>query len=129
MKQWDIVDYHGTHVMLLKHLENTPESVWEVYPLYHFDAETQIIKESELKPVTAEYKIPVSWQCCGTITVEASSMAEAIRIFDRDIDEYPLPKDEDYVEDSFIRETFSSLEEDKEIYASYMLPPDICKDI
>lgn len=33
MEQWDIVDYHGTHVMLLKNLENTPEPVWEVYPV------------------------------------------------------------------------------------------------
>lgn len=129
MEQWDIVDYHGTHVMLLKNLENTPEPVWEVYPIYYLKAATQIVKESELKPVTAEYKIPVSWQCCGTITVEATSMAEAIQIFDRDIDEYPLPTDEDYIGDSFMRETFSSPEEEKERYALYILPRHAYKNI
>lgn len=129
MEQWDIVDYHGTHVMLLKNLKNTPEPVWEVYPVYDLKAKTQIVKESELRPVTAEYKIPVSWQCYGTITVEATSMAEAIQIFDRDIDEYPLPTDENYVDDSFMRETFSSPEEEKEIYALYILPRHAYKNV
>lgn len=129
MEQWDIVNYRGTPVMLLKHLENTPESVWKVYPIYHLEATTQIVKESELKPVAAEYKIPVLWQYYGTVTVEATSMAEAIHTFDRDIDEYPLPTDGDYMDDSFMRETFSSLDEEKEMYASYMLPPHIYKNI
>lgn len=129
MEQWDIVDYHGTHVMLLKNLENTPEPVWEVYPVYHLKAETQIVKESELKPVAAEYRIPVSWQCCGIIDVEATSMAEAIRIFDRDADEYSLPTDSNYVDASFMRETYGSPEETQKIYALYMLPRHACKDV
>lgn len=129
MEPWDIVDYQGTHVVLLKNLEDMPEPVWKVYPLYHLKATPQIVKESELKPVTAEYKIPVFWQCCGTITVEATSMTEAIHIFDRDIDTYTLPEDSYYVDDSFMRETFSSPDEEKEIYALYTLPRHAYKNI
>lgn len=43
------------------------------------------------------YKIPVVWQCFGTMYVEAESLKEAER---KAIEEEPLPTDWEYVDDS-----------------------------
>ena len=58
----------------------------------------------------------------GTITVEATSIQEAIDIFDQEADEYALPTDSDYIDGSFSREKYSSPEEAKECYARRLLP-------
>ena len=39
-----------------------------------------------------EYKIPVSWEECGFVKIEADSLQQAIEIFDRQSDDIPLPE-------------------------------------
>lgn len=127
MEQWDIANYRGTQVVLLEKIENS--SLWKVYPAYHTKAKIHVVKEAELSPTTAEYQIPVTWECYGTVTVSANSMQEAIRIFDRDKDDYPLPDDSGYVDDSFIRESYSSLDEEKRVYALRQLPFELLRQM
>ena len=50
------------------------------------------------------YSIPVTWEMYGTVEIEASSLQEAVEIFDRQIDDIPLPLEKDYVDASFRRE-------------------------
>lgn len=60
------------------------------------------------------FKIPVSWQVCGEIEIEAETLEEAIEIFDKNEDEgfgYSLPTDNDYVEGSFERESVDFIQE------------------
>ena len=53
---------------------------------------------------TKKFKIPVSFECYGFITIEANSIDEAIAIFDATSDEIGLPLDWDYIDGSFHRE-------------------------
>ena len=46
-------------------------------------------------------KLPVTWEVCGFVEVEAKSIEEAIEIFERDIDHIPLPENCEYVDGSF----------------------------
>lgn len=46
-------------------------------------------------------KLPVTWECCGVIEVEADSIENAIEYFDYHSDELPLPDDFEYVDASF----------------------------
>ena len=41
----------------------------------------------------------------GHIEIEAHSIEEALKEFDRDIDEYDLPSESIYITDSFTRES------------------------
>jgi hypothetical protein len=47
------------------------------------------------------YQIPVVWEMSGLVEVEAESLEEAIGIFWKNQDNYDLPKDQDYINDSF----------------------------
>lgn len=127
MERWDIVDYQGTQVILLEKMEES--SLWKVYPTNHMKDEIQIVKETELSPTIAEYQIPVTWECYGTVTVTADSIKEAIRIFDREKDEYPLPDDSGYVDDSLMRESYGSLDAEKGVYAFRQLPFEVLSQI
>ena len=122
MEQWDIVEYQGKKVILLEKDQDSPSPIWKLCPLYTCRGNVQIFPEAELTPTIAEYEIPVSWGCFGIITVKAASMQEAISIFDQEAEEYPLPTDSDYIDGSFTREQYSSLEEAKECYAMRLLP-------
>lgn len=122
MEQWDIVDYQGKKVLLLEKMDASPSSMWKLCPLYTSRGNVQIVSESELTPTIAEYEIPVSWGCFGIVTIEATSMQEAINTFDREAEEYPLPAESDYITESFTREHYSSPEETKECYAMRLLP-------
>lgn len=51
------------------------------------------------------FRIPVYWQMAGHIEIEAHSIEEALKEFDRDIDEYDLPSESIYITDSFTRES------------------------
>jgi len=51
----------------------------------------------------AKYKIPVEWSMCGMVEIEASSLEEAINIFDETQDDIPLPDESDYIDGSFQR--------------------------
>lgn len=46
-------------------------------------------------------KLPVTWEVCGIIEVEANSIEEAIDYFDENCDHIKLPKDFEYVDGSF----------------------------
>lgn len=49
-----------------------------------------------------KFKIPVEWAACGVVEIEASSLEEAVQIFDDTIDDIPLPE-AFYVDGSFFR--------------------------
>ena len=46
-------------------------------------------------------KLPVSWEVCGFVEVEADSIDDAMDIFQETSDHIPLPTDADYVDGSF----------------------------
>ena len=58
----------------------------------------RIRKEKHMKK---KIKLPVTWEVCGFVEVEAKSIEEAIEIFERDIDHIPLPENCEYVDGSF----------------------------
>ena len=47
------------------------------------------------------YKIPVTWEVYATVEVEATSLGEAVVIFEETKEDIPLPTDPEYVDDSF----------------------------
>lgn len=49
----------------------------------------------------AKIKLPVSWEVCGFVEVEADSIEEAMEYFERNTDNIPLPDDGEYVDGSF----------------------------
>ena len=55
-------------------------------------------------------KLPVTWQMCGTVEVEAESIKEAIEDFNAD--DHAIPLDDSYVDSSF-ELTFNDEEEIK----------------
>lgn len=56
------------------------------------------------------WKIPVTWEVCGEVDIEANSLEEAVEIFKEKMDEMPLPSESYYVDGSF-RLTSENLEE------------------
>lgn len=55
----------------------------------------------------AKYIIPVTWEVYSTISIEADSIEEAIKIFDEKEnsgDPHKLPTHSDYVDETFRRE-------------------------
>lgn len=46
------------------------------------------------------FRLPVTWEVCGFVNVEAESLEEAVQDFNENIDEYELP-DSEYVDGSF----------------------------
>jgi hypothetical protein len=48
-----------------------------------------------------EYKIPVEWSVYGTIEVKAKSVEEAVKKAEEEKDDYPLPTENHYIEDTF----------------------------
>ena len=49
------------------------------------------------------FKIPVTWEVCGVIEIDAQSIEDAINIFDQQSDDIPLPEG-NYIDGSFVRE-------------------------
>lgn len=47
------------------------------------------------------WKIPVTWESYGVVEVEGNSPEEALENFKKHIDEYELPEQQHYVDDSF----------------------------
>ena len=43
------------------------------------------------------YKVPVTWEVCGIIEVEAESYEEAFKIAQDEDEEIPIPTDSEYV--------------------------------
>lgn len=54
------------------------------------------------------FKLPVEWSVFGTIEIEAESLEDALKIFCKTENETGLPKESDYIEDSFQLSTESS---------------------
>ena len=46
-------------------------------------------------------KLPVTWEAFGFVEVEANSIEEAIEYFKKNSDYISLPKESEYVDDSF----------------------------
>ena len=46
-------------------------------------------------------KLPVTWEVCGMIEIEADSIEDAVAKFDKDIDYIGLPPNGEYVDGSF----------------------------
>ncbi len=53
--------------------------------------------------------IPVTWEVCDIIEIEAESLEEAIKIFDETEDEISLPTEPDYIDGSFKREDLDTI--------------------
>ena len=48
-----------------------------------------------------EWTIPVCWEMCGTVTVQANTLAEAMEIARDDDGNLPLPTDANYFDGSW----------------------------
>ena len=46
------------------------------------------------------FRLPVTWDVCGFVNVEAESLEEAVQDFNENVDKYELPEPE-YVDGSF----------------------------
>lgn len=58
------------------------------------------------------WKVPVTWEVCGEVDIEANSLEEAVEIFKEKSDEISLPEQSFYVDDSF-KLTTDNIEEIK----------------
>lgn len=58
------------------------------------------------------WKVPITWEVCGEVDIEANSLEEAVEIFKEKSDEISLPEQSFYVDDSF-KLTTDNIEEIK----------------
>lgn len=65
-----------------------------------------------------KYMIPVTFEMCGMIAIEADSAEEAIELAQEHIDELPLPSHKEYVDGSY------SVETEPDIVQAYTDEPD-----
>ena len=58
-----------------------------------------------------EFKIPVTWQVCGEVTIKAKNIESALAtaIKTEEVEGLPLPTESEYVDGSFIIEQDMSL--------------------
>ena len=75
-----------------------PEFVSDVYG-YGIDHQGYDIVRP-FNPKTKVWKIPVSWEECGVVSIEAETLGDAIEYVKEDINDIPLP-DGDYIDGSF----------------------------
>ena len=47
-------------------------------------------------------KLPVTWEVCGLVEVEANSIEEAIEYFNQNSSDIELPENPEYVDGSFV---------------------------
>ena len=64
-----------------------------------------------------EWIVPVTWEVCGFIKVRAESAEEACKKVHEDVDDYPLPYQSEYVDESF--DISGSIEEATEMSKIY----------
>jgi len=71
-----------------------------------------------------EWKIPVTWQVCGTVTIQADRLDEALFIARDDAGVLPLPDNGDYVDGSWevsdtnveeVRTLYNNNQQDKDV--------------
>jgi len=48
-----------------------------------------------------EFKVPVTWEMCGWVKVEAADMKEALEKFDPQVMSLPPESEQDYVDSSY----------------------------
>ena len=77
------------------------------------DKENQWKDIDQFERIEAIYKIPISYEMYGFAKIQATSMEEAINIFDEIQDELDLPTDAEYIDGSYHRD------ETIESYADY----------
>lgn len=65
------------------------------------------------------FKIPVEWSVYATVEIEADTLEEAVKIFDKTEDEIPLPTDNDYIDGSFKRCSEGIMEDDILYYKTF----------
>ena len=46
-------------------------------------------------------KLPVTWEVCGIVEIEANSIEEAVNYFNENSDYINMPKNSEYVDGSF----------------------------
>lgn len=63
-------------------------------------------------------RLPVTWEVSGFVEMEADSIEDAVKIFNRDADYIKLPRDSEYVDASFCLST-----EDPDEIALYQKKP------
>lgn len=68
---------------------------------YDSFAEAIFAEHIKSNGVKKKIKIPVTWEMCGVVEIEADSAEQALEIFLRDQEHIPLPKDSSYVDGSF----------------------------
>lgn len=47
-------------------------------------------------------KLPVTWEVCGLVEVEANSIEEAVEYFNQNSSDIELPENPEYVDGSFV---------------------------
>lgn len=102
--QTDYLRYNGTEVTVVRPLTEDEADIADVGKMYEVvfnDGVNSHAFEDELSLPVKSWKVPVSWQCCAVITVEASSLAEAIEIAKDEAGVIPLPDDWEYVDGSW----------------------------
>jgi hypothetical protein len=78
--------------------------------IYNNDRDPNDIQwEKDLKSTSKKlFKVAVTWEVYGVIEVEAESVREAVNLVNDHPEEYDLPKDFSYVDDSFVADYDSS---------------------
>lgn len=73
-----------------------------------------------------KWKIPVTWEVCGEIEVEADTLGEAMDEARINSDAYPLPEESEYVDGSFAL----SMDDEKSVmlYNKCRPSPSACAD-
>jgi len=56
------------------------------------------------------FKIPVIWEVCSSVIIEAESIDEAVEIFNKTSDGIPLPKNSNYIDGSFKMDDYELIE-------------------
>lgn len=65
------------------------------------------------------WKIPVTWEMCGNVVVEAATLEEAMNIARDDDGVIPIPDDSDYVDGSWrLSYEMSDIEEVRDLWNS-----------
>lgn len=47
-------------------------------------------------------KLPVTWEVCGLVEIEANSIEEAVEYFNQNSSDIELPENPEYVDGSFV---------------------------
>lgn len=103
----ELYEYTTGYEVIMDYIENHIKEFAESFILKYKDPEhsdEDVVKEmltNHIKEHFRYYKVPVTWEMCGTVTVFASSPENAVDYVDKNPDEFDLPEEDNYVDDSF----------------------------